>query len=126
MFARIGRFVVALALCASIGGHWLALQSIAWTTMVVNYSQRCSITEAIAQTFDGDHPCDLCKKISQSKNNEKKHDAQRGTAKADLICVVRQFAFLPPFAPYDYLRLITSATCGSHKPPSPPPRAQFA
>jgi hypothetical protein len=126
MFVRGGRCVVAVALCLSIGGHWIGLESIAWATMVVNYSQQCSIAEALERTFDGDHPCDLCKKISQSKNNEKKHDTQRGTAKVDLICVVRQFAFLPPFAPYDYHRLITSATCGSHKPPSPPPCAQFA
>jgi hypothetical protein len=60
--------------------------------MVINYSQHCSLVKAVQQTFDGAHPCDLCKRISKANDAEKKPDNQRGTARADLICVVRQFA----------------------------------
>ena len=126
MFTRIGRCVVALALCSSIGGHWLGLQSIAWATMIANYSQHCSFGQAIVQTFDGKHPCDLCKHISKAKATEKKQDNQRGATKVDLICIMRQCVLLPPFIPFDYSELIASPGCHSQQPLSPPPRTQFA
>jgi hypothetical protein len=126
MFARTGQFVVAVALCLSIGGHWIGLQSIAWASMVANYSQQCSIAEALQRTFDGKHPCDLCKSITKSKEAEKKQDNERGVAKPDLICVKRQFAVLPPSAPYEYPALVRSSLRGFQQPPSPPPRLQFA
>ena len=126
MALRIARITIALALCLSIGGHWIGLQSIAWASMVLNYSQQCSIARALQQTFDGKHPCDLCKRISKSKEAEKKQDNERGVAKPDLICVKRQFTFLPPSAPYEYPALVRSSLRGFQQPPSPPPRVQFA
>jgi len=126
MLTRFGQCVIAFTLCASIGGHWLGLQSIAWATMVVKYSQHCSFAQAIAQTFDGEHPCDLCKHISKARSSEKKQDSQSSVAKMDLICTIRRVVLLPPFAPFDYPQLISSSTCGSREPPSPPPRSQLA
>jgi len=35
----IGRIVMVLALCCAIGLHWIALQSLAWTAMVIQYSK---------------------------------------------------------------------------------------
>jgi hypothetical protein len=94
--------------------------------MVINYSQHCSLVKAVQQTFDGAHPCDLCKRISKANDAEKKPDNQRGTARADLICVVRQFALLPPFYPVDYSELAGFLVSGSQEPPFPPPRAKLA
>jgi hypothetical protein len=125
MLKRFSRAFVAFALCCSIGGHWFGLQSIAWANMVVSYSQHCSFVKAVAKTFDGAHPCDLCKRISKAKDTEKKQDNQRSTSKADLICVVRQFALLPPFVPVDYSELASSLVRGSQQPPSPPPRTEL-
>ena len=126
MFTRFGRCVVALALCWSIGGHWLGLQSIAWATMVVHYSQYCSLSEAIAQTFDGNHPCDLCKHVTKARDTEKKKDSQPSAGKTDLICTIGNIVLLRPFVPFDYSELISSSLCGSLQPPSPPPRAEVA
>jgi hypothetical protein len=94
--------------------------------MVINYSQHCSLVRAVEQTFDGAHPCDLCKRISNAKDAEKKQDNQRTTLKTDLICVVRQFTLLPPFAPINYSELASCLVGGSQQPPSPPPRVEFA
>jgi hypothetical protein len=92
--------------------------------MVINYSQHCSFVKAVEQTFDGSHPCDLCKRISNVKNAEKKPDNQRSTAKADLICVARQLALLPPHRPVAYSELASFLLVdGSQQPPVPPPRA---
>jgi hypothetical protein len=126
MLAQIGRFVVAIALCASMGGQWVAMQSIAWTTMVVGYSQHCSFGQAIVQTFDGEHPCDLCKGINKARGEEKKQDSQSPATKTDLICTIRRVVLVPPFTSLTFAQLITSLTYGFQQPPSPPPRVQFA
>jgi hypothetical protein len=102
MFMRIGRFFIAVTLCLSIGGHWLGLQSIAWAKMIVDYSQSCSIAQAVAYTFDGEHPCDMCKHINKARSGEKKHDRELSVSKSDLICTIRQFVLLPPFVSFEY------------------------
>ena len=40
--------------------------------MMVDYSRGASVTEAVAKTFDGEHPCNLCKKISKVRQGEQK------------------------------------------------------
>jgi hypothetical protein len=122
MFAKLSRGIVVLALCCSIGGHWLVLQSVAWATMLVDYSQHCSIKQAIVQTFDGAHPCDMCKQISKSKASEKNRDNVQAPAKPDLICVAKKIALLPRFVPFNYPGLINFFTATIAEPESPPPR----
>jgi len=52
----------------SLGGHWALLQTSAWVGMIVQYSQRAGLKAGIAQTFDGEHPCSVCKAIQDGKN----------------------------------------------------------
>jgi hypothetical protein len=92
--------------------------------MVANYSQHRSLTQAIAQTFDGDHPCDLCKHITKARDTEKKQDRQTSTGKTDLFCTTNQVFLPPPFVPFRYPNLISVSICGWQQPPSPPPRRQ--
>jgi hypothetical protein len=90
--------------------------------MIVTYSQQCPLGTAIAKTFDGDHPCDLCKHISKARETEKKHDTQRSVDKTDLICTTRRVVVLRPFAPFGYPDLISSIRLGFNETPYPPPR----
>jgi len=124
MFARTGRCVVALVLFVSVGGHWFCLQSVAWARMVVNNSQRCSFSQAVAQTFDGGHPCDLCKHITKARDSERKQDKQTPTAKTDLFCAMNRVSLRPPFVSFKYPNSVTVLICGWQQPPSPPPRRQ--
>src|SRR3954463_11057448 len=89
MFRRLARAAIIAALCLSIGAHWAALQSVAWATMLVEYSQHAPLKMAIAQTFDGHHPCDLCKRVVAAQEVPKKGDAPPLKIKPDLICSVR-------------------------------------
>jgi hypothetical protein len=57
----------ALALVCGAQLHLPALQMVAWTGMVVKYAQDVSLTEALEMTFDGDHPCPLCKAIRKAQ-----------------------------------------------------------
>jgi hypothetical protein len=41
------------------------LQTVAWTGMLIRYSSEGGVRQGLAQTFDGEHPCPLCKAIAQ-------------------------------------------------------------
>jgi len=71
----IGRIVMVLALCCVIGLHWIALQSLAWTGMVIQYSKCARLGQAIEQTLDGAHPCSLCHVVNKGAASEKKSGA---------------------------------------------------
>jgi hypothetical protein len=112
-----------MALCCSIGAQWLGLQSVAWATMLVKYSQHCSLKDAIVQTFDGDHPCEMCKHISKSRDTERKQEAQLPLTKADLICVTRQFTLMPRCIHFQYPAFTFSSDTLTHRPLLQPPRS---
>lgn len=72
MLVRFGKVLVIFALVATIGAHWALLQTVAWTSMIIRYSCHTSLTEAVDMTFDGKHPCCLCKFIQKNRAAEKK------------------------------------------------------
>jgi hypothetical protein len=123
VFRCIGRIVTIFALCCAIGLHWLTLQSIAWTSMIIDYSKRGTLCQAIAQTLDGAHPCSLCHAVNAGKNSEKKSDLQSPAPKIDMICVWRTTPSFRPFISFEYtVRDFCSSQIG-RSPPVPPPRS---
>jgi hypothetical protein len=123
VFRCAGRIVTIFALCCAIGLHWIAFQSLAWTSMIVNYSKQQSLRVAIAQTFDGDHPCSLCHAVNNGKNSEKKSDLQVSTFKIDLICSTRAVRLLPPYVPFEYATARFFFSERRQPPPLAPPRS---
>jgi hypothetical protein len=126
VFRCIGRIVTIFALCCAIGLQWLTLQSIAWTAMIVDYSKRGSLCEAIARTFDGAHPCSLCHIVEKGKTTEKKSDLQLLTPKIDMICTKRAITLVPLIAYVDYAAGDFSVFKIGESPPAPPPRNSFS
>ena len=124
MLARFSKWLLVLALCGSIGAHWTFLQSVAWVGMVVSYSQESSsLAEALVKTFDGKHPCKLCKFVAAEKKSEKKQDAQFKISKIDLLPAgCSNFVFTPPLPGHCFP---VSSLPPDHveAPPTPPPRA---
>jgi hypothetical protein len=90
MSARRQPFHIALC-CALIlaisGGPWLALQLLAWTRMAVTYSQADGIWRGLSKTFDGQHPCSLCKSVGRAANAERTAEESNPTriAPADTL-----------------------------------------
>jgi hypothetical protein len=117
-----GRIATIFALCCAIGLHWFALQSVAWTTMVIEFSKHVPFRTAIAQTFDGAHPCSLCHAMNAGKNSEKKSDLQSPIPKIDIICLARTLDLIPPCASYEYAAIAFPSSENEHSPPVPPPR----
>lgn len=126
VLSRSARVLVMVALCLSIGTHWAALQSVAWATMLIHNSQRASLAEAFAKTFDGQHPCNLCKGVAAAQHSEKKGDAQPLTVKPDLICATRVVALTPSCAEHVFAPYSAIASARVSSPPAPPPRPQLA
>jgi hypothetical protein len=118
-----GQTVTIVTLCCAIGLHWVALQSVAWTTMLFEYSKHAPLRQAIAQTFDGSHPCALCHAVIKGKKSEKKSEFQAATAKIDLICPARTICLVFPFTLFAYPASSFAHLDIGNSPPVPPPRS---
>jgi hypothetical protein len=124
MFKRIGNLFLIVALLAATGGHWVLLQSVAWTTMLTGHLQCESLTEAVTQTFDGRHPCKLCLAIAAAKKAEKKAEFPPALKRIEFPPLAADVAVYPPAT----FQLLTAADTFAApvpvKPPTPPPRVQ--
>ncbi|MGH8094792.1 MAG: hypothetical protein ACREIF_15190 [Chthoniobacterales bacterium] len=123
MLTSLGRGATILALCLSLGFHWLALQSVAWTTMLVENMCHAPLSEAMAKTFDGAHPCALCHAVASGKKSEKKSEMLPTIGKMDLICTTCTLSWLPPWVPHDYPPMRAMLSERPQAPPVPPPRS---
>lgn len=130
------RRTLALACCLAAfvvigGGHWAALQTVAWVKMAVDYTHDTgSVRDGLVRTFDGAHPCELCRQISagiQRESGEEKRGSSHGDfyGKAKLTAVLPGVPFVPsgrrggpPSAP-----VVPGTGRTVDSPPTPPPRA---
>lgn len=108
------------------------LQVVAWSGMLVSYTQEDGVVEGTRKTFDGEHPCSLCDVISKSRVAEQNDDRSPKAPSPDwskfgkeLACFEEphlparldgQTSWQPAMAP-DKLTSADPAT-----PPLPPPR----
>lgn len=115
-----------LALVLSLGLHWTVLQSAAWVGMVVAYSKDASIGEALEKTFDGAHPCPLCKMVENGEKDDQGKSKQTKSGsikKMDLMLAsVEALVILKSAAP-DPVFLVERSELRMENPPVPPPRA---
>ena len=125
MFARCGKFLVIVALVLTTGLHWAALQTVAWTTMLADNLRTQSVSEAVSNTFDGEHPCPLCKAIAAAKKSEKKSEAVTPTLKMEFPPAPAQFILIAPEPILAFSFAEFSADAIPSKPPLPPPRGRF-
>ena len=67
----VGHAVAAVAMFFVAGGHWGALQTVAWAGMLWNYTRADgSLLSGVKKTFDGEHPCTMCDSIKTAKEKE--------------------------------------------------------
>ncbi|HUS33785.1 MAG TPA: hypothetical protein VM680_00390 [Verrucomicrobiae bacterium] len=121
--SRIAKSFIAVLLIVSIGGHWAFLQSVAWVSMVIDYSKDAPISVAVSKTFDGKHPCNLCKIVRHGQETEKKQDAIKIKTKPDVWMAAGAIAL--PNAdlirePFPSIALLSGSR--GESPPVPPPR----
>jgi hypothetical protein len=122
--SALRKWTVVLALIISVATPWSLLQSAAWFGMLVRYSQTVPLRDAVEMTFDGNHPCLLCKIVRQGMEDERerKPGASLSDTKFELaLPALAEFAFYPPSQDSIYP---SSNPTGQlpHQPPAPPPR----
>jgi hypothetical protein len=123
MFARFAKMIVIATLVTTTGAHWALLQSVAWTTMLADNLSCGSVTVAMSRTFDGNHPCPLCKAIAAGKKSEKKKDSTIQLQKFEfpLATVNPALPAVPQYEPTP--SVIAFPRVHIQSPPVPPPRA---
>jgi hypothetical protein len=123
---RLAKFVLALALACSIGLHWTFFQSLAWTSMLADNLRNDSLAQAVTHTFDGQHPCPICKAIAAGKKSEKKSELAPHLKTLEFPPATEDFALIVPacFALPSCADIFARTL--SEAPPTPPPRSTLA
>ena len=94
--------------------------------MAVSYSQNSTFKEALGKTFDGFHPCKLCKVVQSGKRSEKKQDAPKPINKLDLIGFSEPLTLDGPAVDNVAVDPVPAAFPARESPPTPPPRQILA
>jgi hypothetical protein len=122
VLTRLGKIFVVFALVLTTGAHWAALQTVAWTTMLADNLCNDSFSEAVSKTFDGEHPCCLCKAIAAAKKSEKKSAAIAPALKMEFPPLAEKIVLIaPPPLPVLPVQNFFARQL-FQKPPTPPPR----
>ena len=122
MVRRFSKYLLICLLVCGISGHWAVLQSVAWTTMLLENLHDSPMFVALQKTFDGKHPCRICKVVAEGKKSEQRQEAQTQGLKIELICELQSVP--TPTAPIlDHARESTHFfNSRTESPPLPPPR----
>lgn len=127
------RLLILAALMVSIGGQWMVLQGVAWLSMAVTYSvESGSVSSGLSKTFDGDHPCPLCKAVQKGSQEERDPAAPAAGGKSLVqskaeLCSFEIIRLFPPAASrLDVAWLDLKAPARTTAPDGPPPRALTA
>lgn len=123
------RIAAVVLLSCSLGLHWAALQSVAWTSMFLQRVRTASVGEALQSTFDGRHPCPICQAVRAGRDAERQATGTPASGRAadsrlelmsvsgPLVLVFDPGRRVPPVAVSVLLPL------RSDPPPIPPPRS---
>lgn len=76
-----------------VGGHWGVMQMVAWASMVTDYSKERGLLQGVKDTFDGEHPCPMCRQIAENKEKEEQQNLPNSTLWQDNLA--KWFALSP-------------------------------
>ncbi len=120
---RSVQLVAALLLSLTLGLHWAVLQSVAWTSMLIERTQNGSFVEAIQTTFDGQHPCKLCQVVREGKSVEKVPSSLTKLPKVEISTPETVAIWVCPPQVEPVLRRAMPVPASRLDPPAlPPPR----
>lgn len=126
------RKLLAIALILLMQGPAMLVQEVAWVKMLVSYTQERGLKRGVMETFDGNHPCGLCKKAAELRQQEQAPDPaekQLPTPRQRLAwaeMVASDLLRMPVIAGYDISVPIIACSAhdlgkGADAPGSPPP-----
>lgn len=98
--------LLLLTMCTAGNLHLPVLQAVAWSRMMASYSRDFSVADAIEMTFDGDHPCPMCKSIKKAQTASAGESHLRGVPEHK----TRDLCYLP------VLPVTSTAPAGARQP----------
>jgi hypothetical protein len=125
------RFALLLVVALSMGLHYAVVQMVAWVNMTVEYSQTMPMSEALVMTFDGKHPCELCKLVEKELGNSESDGKSTPEKKQELKFppVISWVDGIPLLCgSFEFLFTVESddrARFRRERPPLPPPRDEM-
>jgi len=126
MIRPLARIALVLALLFSVGGHWVVLQSLAWASMLVEHSQSGSLASAITKTFDGQHPCKLCKAVDAGSQDQPRSERKGPNLKLKIELFsedVPMVVLVPSIRAIKFIAVHEVASRRAEQPLQQPPRA---
>ena len=69
MLKRIALLSLTAAVFLLSQGHFLVWQGFAWARMLQDFTQRETLSQAVVKTFDGRHPCSICRQIERTRQD---------------------------------------------------------
>ena len=91
--------------------------------MLAENLQSTSLSQALVKTFDGKHPCPLCKAVAAGKDAEKKSDFTLELKKLEFPPASERFVLVAPMQFKLSPQTNFSAEVLLQEPPTPPPRS---
>jgi len=120
---RTAQIMVALLLGFSLGMQWTVLQSVAWAAMLAGRTAESGLTDAVRTTFDGRHPCSLCRVVQHGQDTQKDHETRFSLKKFDVtIHETATVAVLLRDAAPGHAPVVERAEARSEPPALRPPR----
>lgn len=121
--------MAAFGLLLAVGPFGL-LQIVAWTGMAFDYSARYGLAEGLGRTFDGEHPCQMCTKISDARQKQAKDQPAIALPPVKPVYLAASAACLPPCllqeSPQLYFGARDVFTARAEPPRLRPPRTPAA
>lgn len=95
---RIARHLSLFIIIVLSGLDQAVVQSYAWLSMIYDRSPELGMTEAISDTFSGDHPCDICCALTEltEEENENHPLEKRNDSSPKLFATFSELRLFPP------------------------------
>lgn len=107
----------------TLGGQWVALQSVAWTGMFINFVQTAPVGEALKMTFDGEHPCSICHLVREGRKSQESDREPQSSSQIKLLPLpILDLALSHPAQLQPAFATDALPASGTPAPPKPPPR----
>lgn len=90
--------------------------------MLVGNLQSLSLSQAVVRTFDGKHPCALCKGIAKGKKSEQRSEFPSQIKKFEFLVAQGRFIFSAPSRCWVLTTGQEPLESVFFSPPTPPPR----
>jgi hypothetical protein len=89
--------------------------------MIANYARGETLVTAIEKTFDGDHPCELCKVVKKGQSEEQKQQIAKMIVKLEAVLAPTLQLPLQPSRDWRFSIAEQRACTRSLAPLTPPP-----